>query len=478
MSEPRRLSRRAFLRGFGIPHGENEEEQLARLSIAEAASRIASGEVSPVDLMRAVLARTERLEPRLGAFVARLDPEQCVELAKDAEHDLAMGRYRGKLHGMPVGVKDTHYTTELPTAARSPILAGFVPPFDATVVEKLKDSGAIIVGKTNLPEWSFGGATPGTHNPWDPTRDPGGSSGGSAAAVAADMLMAANGGDTSGSVRLPASVCGVVGLKPTYGRVSRRGVVAISWSLDHVGPLAKTVEDCAVVLGAIAGHDPGDPASARVVVPDYLGRLKSGVKGWRIGVPPEALLQGADRDVRNAFHDGLQVFRDAGALVQEVALPESFFAAQACQRVIRICEAAAYHRRYLRTGADYGADTFVRPQVVAGSLIPAAAYHRAQQMRTLFIRELRATFREIDVFVTPARDTVAPPGRFGATPLNTMFNLSGFPAVVVPAGFSTDPPGLPLAIQIAGRPFEEATILAAAFAYEQAAGWGRRRPEL
>jgi aspartyl-tRNA(Asn)/glutamyl-tRNA(Gln) amidotransferase subunit A len=399
-------------------------------------------------------------------------------LAKDAEHDLAMGRYRGKLHGIPVGVKDTHYTTDLPTRAASPILEGFVAPFEATVVARLKQAGAIVIGKTNLPEWSFGGMTPGTLNPWDSGHGPGGSSGGSAAAVAADMLMGATGGDTSGSVRLPASICGVVGLKPTYGRVSRRGIVAISWSLDHVGPLAKTVEDCAVLLGTIAGHDPDDAASARVIAPDYLSRLKSGIKGWRVGVPSEAHLKTADRAVHNAFHNALQRLRDASASVQEVALPDTFSAAQACQRIIRICEAAAYHRAYLQNGADYGAGSVVRSQVLAGSLISAAAYHRAQQVRAIFTRQLRAMFREIDIFVTPARDTVAPPGRFGATPLNTMFNLSGFPAIVVPTGVSTDPPGLPLAIQIAGRPFEEATVLAAAYAFEQASGWNGRKADL
>jgi aspartyl-tRNA(Asn)/glutamyl-tRNA(Gln) amidotransferase subunit A len=471
------LSRRDFLRGRAVL-GARRSEELSSLAMAEAARQIAARGISPVDLMRAVLARIERLESRVGAFVTLLDREQCLELASEAEREIETGGYRGRLHGMPVGVKDTHYTEGIPTTARTPILDDFVPRYDATVVARLKAAGAIVIGKTNLPEWSFGGATPGTRNPWNLELDPGGSSGGSAVAVAAGMLMGATGGDTSGSVRLPASVCGVVGLKPTYGRVSRHGIIAISWSLDHVGPIAKCVEDAALLLGAIAGYDPRDRTSSRRAVPDYAARLQAGIHRWKIGVPAPALLEAYDRDTRNAFYEALQVFRDQGAMVHEVAMPRTFFASQACQRIIRIVEAAAYHRRYLRTAADYGPSSDVRLQTLAGSLLPAAAFVRAQQVRASFVRELRAVFSAIDVFVTPARETVGPPGPSGARPLNTMFNLSGFPAISIPAGFSTDPPGLPLGIQIAGRPFEEETILTAAYAYEQATDWHERRPEL
>ncbi len=477
MTESGRLSRRDFFRGAAITRRHSDEE-LAALTIAAAAAQIAAGTITPVDLMRSVLARIQRLEPRVGAFVTLLDPDQCMEQARNADHDIEMGGYRGKLHGMPVAVKDTHYTEGIPTTARSPILDDFVPRFDATVVVKLKAAGAIVIGKTNLPEWSFGGATPGTHNPWNLELDPGGSSGGSAAAVAADMLLGATGGDTSGSVRLPASVCGVVGLKPTYGRVSRHGVIAISWSLDHVGPVAKTVEDSALLLGAVAGYDPRDRTTSRRAVPDYLVRLKAGVQRWKIGVPATALLETHDRDARNAFYEALQVFRDLGAMVYEIALPRTFFAAHACQRIIRVVEAAAYHRRYLRTGANYGPNSSVRQQALVGSILPGAAYLRAQQVRASFVRELRAVFSAIDVFVTPARETVGPPGPTGARAFNTMFNLSGFPAISIPAGFSTEPPGLPLGIQIAGRPFEEETILTAAYAYEQATEWHTQKPEL
>ena len=446
MSEGDRLSRRDFLRGAALT-GRHGDEDLASLTIAEAARQIASGAITPVELMSSVLARIRRLEPRVGAFVTLLDPEQCLELAGDAAHDIAMGGYRGKLHGMPVAVKDTHYTAGIPTTARSPILDQFVPSYDATVVAKLKLAGAIVIGKTNLPEWSFGGATPGTHNPWNLELDPGGSSGGSAAAVAADMLLGATGGDTSGSVRLPASVCGVVGLKPTYGRVSRHGVIAISWSLDHVGPIAKTVEDSALLLNAIAGYDPRDRTTSRRAAPDYTVKLKSGIQRWKIGVPAPALLESYDRDARNAFYEALQVFRDLGAMVYEIAMPRTFFAAHACQRLIRVVEAAAYHHRYLRTGADYGPNSDVRRQALVGSILPGAAYLRAQQVRASFVRELRAVFSAFDVFVTPARETAGPPGPAGARPLTR----SSISPASRPSRFRPASPPIPLGFRWASR---------------------------
>src|SRR5581483_6241208 len=250
-----------------------------------------------------------------------------------------------------------------------------------------KAAGAIVVGKTNMPEWSFGGVTPGTHNPWDLNSDPGGSSGGSAAAVAADLLLGATGGDTSGSIRSPAMRCGVVGLKPTYGRVSTYGVVPISWSLDHVGPIAGSVEDAALLLHAVAGHDPSDPASASAPVPIYNARLRRGVRRWRIAVPERRLIQEQDAEALAVFDAALDVFRANGASIEEVALPRTFEAAYACQRIIRIAEAAAYHRPYRQAGLDYGDGSPVRRQVMAGSLIPAAVYQRAQQVRAVFIRE-------------------------------------------------------------------------------------------
>jgi Asp-tRNA(Asn)/Glu-tRNA(Gln) amidotransferase A subunit family amidase len=402
-----------------------------------------------------------------------------IAQARTAEEEIRARGYRGKLHGIPIAVKDTHYTAGIRTTASSQILKAFRPTWDATVVAKLKEAGAIIVGKTNLPEWSMGGGTPGTHNPWDLSGDPGGSSGGSAAAVAADMLLGATGGDTSGSIRSPAMRCGVVGLKPTYGRVSLRGIVPISWSLDHVGSLAKTVEDAALLLNGIAGHDPQDPTSSREPVPVYNARLRRGVRGWRIGIPPRALVESQPDATLVAYDAALDVFRERGATVREVELPPSFEASYASHRIIRIAEAAAYHRQYLRLGVDYGATSSVRLQVMAGSLIPAAAYQRALQVRAVFIREMRALFEEIDVFVTPGWETTADPRGFPSGPLlSAMWNLCGFPAIVLPAGFTTGESPHPIGIQIAGRPFEEETILTAANTFEQATDWHLRRPDL
>jgi Asp-tRNA(Asn)/Glu-tRNA(Gln) amidotransferase A subunit family amidase len=481
VTSEQRLSRRDFIRRWIPPLGQpSVDEEMASLTIAEAGRRLAARDLSPVDLMQAILSRIQRLDPKIGAFVSLADPERCLDRAREAEIEIGEGRYRGKLHGIPVAVKDTHYTRLLPTTARSPLLAAFNPSFDATVVAKLEGAGAILVGKTNLPEWSFGGGTPGTHNPWDITRDPGGSSGGSAAAVAADLVLGATGGDTSGSIRSPALACGVVGLKPTFGRVSRRGVVPISWTLDHVGPISKCVEDAAVLLAGIAGHDPHDPNSASNPVQVYTARLRRGIRGWTIGIPSEAVLATCASDTLYAFQQALTVFRELGATVREVALPTIFPAAQACQRLIRIAEAAAYHRLHLRLPPErYGPTSAVRRQVVAGSLLPAAAYQRAQLVRGVFIQQMWQMFAEIDILATPGWRTAADAQGFPSAPvLSAMFNLSGFPAMVVPAGFTQDEPTLPLGIQMGCRPFEEDVLLAAAFAYEQATEWHGRKPVL
>jgi aspartyl-tRNA(Asn)/glutamyl-tRNA(Gln) amidotransferase subunit A len=255
--------------------------------------------------------------------------------------------------------------------------------------------------------------------------------------------------------------------------------VPISWSLDHVGPIAKTVEDAALLLNGIAGHDPEDATSSRARVPVYNARLRRGVRGWRIGVPERPLVEGQSAEVLAAYDAALDVFRARGATVQEVTLPPTFAAAYACQRIIRISEAAAYHRHFLRSGADYGSHSTVRRQVLAGSLLPSAVYQRAQQVRAAFIREMRAFFTEIDVMVTPGWETAGDPRGFASAPLlSAMWNLCGFPAIVLPAGFSSGMPSRPLAIQIAGRPFEEETILTAAHTFESSTDWHARKPDL
>lgn len=458
---------------------------LPALTLAEAAERIRRKQLSPVELTQAILDRIEQLNPRLGAFIT-VTAEQALAAARAAEQEIQRGRYRGPLHGIPVGVKDTHYTAGIRTTAASRVLSDFVPGFDATVVRKLQDAGAILIGKTNLPEFSFGGVTAGTNNPWDLSRNSGGSSGGSAAALAAGMLLGATGGDTSGSIRNPAATCGVVGHKATFGLVSRYGVVPISWTLDHVGPMAKTVEDTAILLRVLAGYDPKDSYSVRVTVPDYPRQLRKPVRGLRLGIPPAAILAEFHPDSQAAFREAVRVLEGLGARAEEVTLPPSFELGAEAQTIVRICEAAAYHRQFLRTKADqYGPDnpslppvSQVRTTVEAGSLLTAAQYLKAQQFRRVFIQQCVEMYSAFDFFLSPAMP--APAGE-QANPRITFraeYNLNGFPAISVPCGFSTSPPGLPIGLQISARPFQDAEVLALAHAYESATDWHARKPAL
>jgi aspartyl-tRNA(Asn)/glutamyl-tRNA(Gln) amidotransferase subunit A len=406
--------------------------------------------------------------------------------ARAAEQDIRQGRYRGPLHGIPVGVKDTHYTAGIRTTAASRVLTNFVPGFDATVVRRLKDAGAILIGKTNLPEFSFGGVTAGTNNPWDLSRNSGGSSGGSGAALAAGMLLGATGGDTSGSIRNPSATCGVVGLKPTFGLVSRYGIVPISWSLDHIGPMAKTVEDCAILMRVLAAHDAQDSYSVNVPLPDYPRLLRKPVRGLRLGTPPAAILSQFHPDSQAAFREAVRVLEGLGARAQEVALPPSFELAAGAQTIVRICDAAAYHRQFLKTKAnEYGPDNSalppvsqVRTTVEAGTLLTAAQYLRAQQFRRVFIQQCLEMYSAFDFFLSPAMPAPAGEQANPRVTFRAEYNLNGFPAISVPCGFSTSPPGLPIGLQISALPFRDAEILALAYAYESATDWHRRRPAL
>ena len=276
--QPTKLQRSGSIRKSDLPY----------LSIAETSALLRQRQLSPVELTEAILGRIDQLESKLHAFIT-ISRDEAIEAARLAETEITSGKYRGPLHGIPVGVKDTHYTKGIKTTAGTPLLADFIPSFDATVVARLKDAGAILIGKTNLPAFSFGGDTP-SHNPWDLSKPTGGSSGGSAAALAAGMLQGATGGDTSGSVRFPATLCGVVGMKPTYGMVSRYGVIPISYSLDHVGPMTRTVEDNALMLNVLAGYDPQDPSSSDVAIPDFTRGLGKEVRGMTIGIPQSSFV--------------------------------------------------------------------------------------------------------------------------------------------------------------------------------------------
>jgi aspartyl-tRNA(Asn)/glutamyl-tRNA(Gln) amidotransferase subunit A len=460
---------------------------LPALTIAEAARWISRKQLSPVELTEAVLARIEALDRKVGAFIT-VASERAMDAARAAEKDIQQGRYRGPLHGIPVGVKDTYYTKGIRTTAGSPVLKDFVPGFDCAIVERLDRAGAILIGKLNLPEFSFGGYTPGCNNPWDLTRNAGGSSGGSGAALAASFLLGALGGDTSGSIRNPASTCGVVGLKPTFGLVSRYGVVPISWTLDHLGPMARTVEDTAILLKAIAGRDSRDRFSKSASPPDYPRELRRSAKGLNLGVVAPSEIDQFHPDTIKAFYEAVDVLKGLGAEIREVTFSARMKVAGRAHEIIRISEAASYHRQYLTSDAaslyysDVGRSgpdvSRTRTTVEAGSLLTAAQYLHAQRARALFIDDMYEVMGSFDALLSPtmpspAGVTVNPPEIF-----RNWGNLCGFPAISIPCGFSTNPAGLPIGLQISGKPFEDARVLSIAHAYESATEWHRRRPSL
>ena len=451
---------------------------LPNLTIAAAAEHIRKKQLSPVELGQAVLARIDALNPKLGAFITVVS-EQAMEASRAAEKEIQQGKYRGPLHGIPVAVKDTHYTKGIRTTAASNILKDFVPDFDCTNVVRLKNAGAILVGKTNLPEFSFGGNTPGTHNPWDLSRTAGGSSGGSGCGLAASLILGATGGDTSGSIRNPASTNGCVGFMPTFGRVSRYGVVPISWTLDHLGPMARTVEDTALLLQVLAGYDPKDGFSAQGPVPDYSAQLRKGIRGLRVGYLAQSEIKGFHPDTTKAYYDSVKVFEGQGARVQELTFPPRMRATGGSHGLIRIAEAATYHRQFLRTVADqYKTDQQVRVTVEAGSLLTASQYMRCQRARRLFIQDMYKVFEPLDVLLTPTMPAPAGVEVQVEETYRNWWDLCGFPALSLPCGFSTNPANLPIGLQIAARPFQEPVVLTAAQAYESATDWHKRHPPL
>jgi aspartyl-tRNA(Asn)/glutamyl-tRNA(Gln) amidotransferase subunit A len=457
--------------------------QAADLTIAEAAARLRDGEVSSVDLTRAMLERIERLDPRLNSYLTVTADAALAEAARlDAE--ARAGRLRGPLHGIPLALKDLFDTAGVRTTAGAKLFADRVPERDATVVGRLRQAGMVLLGKLNMHELAFGVTTNNPHfgacrNPWDPDRIPGGSSGGSGAAVAARLCYGSLGSDTGGSIRIPASLCGIAGLKPTYGRVSRAGVIPLSWTLDHVGPITRSVRDAALMLGVIAGHDPADPASEDRPVPDYTAGLEDGVRGMRIGLPRRYFFEGAEPAVLAAVEAAIDVLRREGAEVHEVAIADMELIGSVFQ-VIILAEAAAYHAGRLRARPrDFGAD--VRERLEPGLLYPATQYIDAQRARRRIVEGFLAALTDVDVLVTPTLPvTAAPiPGPKVETPnpltrFTFPINVSGLPALSLPCGFDTN--GLPIGLQFIGRPFDEATVLRAGRAYERATNWHTRRP--
>ncbi len=454
------------------------------LSAAEAARAFADRTLSPSTYLAALLARIERLDPTLHAFI-RLDAEAAMDAARQADRDIAAGRRRGPLHGIPIGIKDIIDVVGLPTTCHSRILLDNVASADAAVVARLRAAGAIVIGKLSTHEFAIGGPSldlpfPPARNPWNPAHHPGGSSSGSGAGVAAGLFPLALGTDTGGSVRNPASACGIFGLKPTYGRVSRRGVFPLSFTLDHVGPLARTVADAALLLRAIEGHDAADPGSTTF---PPLAAIEQGIAGLRIGFIRhfhETDLP-AHPQVAEALEAAAEVLQAEGAQVRNIALPTlNEFAA--VNRVILGAESWSIHAPWLRTRpGDYG--QLARQRLMAGAFMSAGDYVGAQRRRAQMIAAVEDAFRDADILLCassmdPASriDDTAETLRTYPRQARTPFNVTGHPAVAMMAGLSSD--GLPLSVQFVGRYGADATVLRAARAYERATDWNARRPPL
>ena len=433
--------------------------ELHDLNVAGAQDAIRAGQISSQALANALLDRIDRLEPSLRAWVT-VDREDVLGEARERDRELDARGPRGPLHGIPVGLKDIFYTAGVRTAAGSKIYADFVPTYDATCVAHLKDAGAIILGKAVTTEFANADPSP-ARNPWNTAHTPGGSSSGSAVAVASRTCQAALGSQTGGSTCRPASYNGIVGLKATYGRISRYGVVPVSWSLDTVGILARTVEDASIMLGAMAGHDSNDPSSSTETVPDYRGGLDAFQNPPRIGLIRQHFLEHCDDETRRHTEDVAQRLGSAGATVEEVALPDSFATCYAAHRVVMNVECAAFHEEYFKERWDeYGPK--LRAVIESGMLIPGVRYMQAQRMRRHFRDEMEGLAGGFDALLTPT--TTAPAPRdlttTGDPQFQSPWTSSGLPTVTIPSGLSGS--GLPFGIQLAGSPFGEARLLAAA----------------
>ena len=429
------------------------------LTASEAASLVRSRSLSPVDLMQALLARSEALEPALRVW-ASLDPDSAMGQARDAQHRLESGRPIGPLHGVPIGVKDIFYVEGVTNEAGSPILADFVPDYDSTPVSLLRAAGAVIMGKTVTTEFALGDPPP-TRNPWNADHTPGGSSSGSAAGVAARFFPAALGSQTAGSVIRPASFNGVVGMKPTFSRISRRGVVPVSCSLDTVGFFTRSVEDAALLLGVLAGHDVDDPSSSASPVPDYLYGLGE-ASPPRIGLVRWYFLETCSDEARSATLDAAKKLAGAGAEVEEVEIDFDAEQAREAHRILMAVETASVHRStFQRRPGDYS--PFVRSIIEAGLLTPAVLYMRAQRVRREFCRAVGRALESLDVLITTAADAPAPARSLATTGNPTYqapWTMAGVPVITLPCGLS--PGGLPLGVQLVGRPFAERELLRAA----------------
>ena len=461
-------------------------DSLYYLTIHEASSLLREGQLSPVELTQSFLDRIDQLGGTLRAYITVLS-ESAMSEARRAEEEIRRGEYRGPLHGIPIALKDLYDTAGVLTTAASKVMADRVPQRDATTTARLKEAGAILLGKLTLHEFALGGPDPSTgfplaRNPWSLEHIPGGSSSGSGAAVAAGLCMATLGSCTGGSIRGPAAHCGIVGLKATYGRVSRYGVVPLSWTLDHCGPLTWNVEDTAHMLQAIAGHDPKDPTSSRAPVPDYSRSLTEDIEGMRIGVPRDFFFRddpNVNSEVLSAVEGALEELRGLGAQVEEVSIPMLEYASGA-QPVIMLSEAFAYHQSNLRSRPEDFGD-MCRARFRVGGLFSGGDYVQAQRVRKALTSEFNEALQKYDLIASPTMSN--PAGRFDETDVMSTarvpsftgpYNLTGMPAISVPCGFTES--GLPIGLQLAGRHFDEPTVIRAAYTYQQHVRLFERRP--
>lgn len=481
--------------------------ELYNLTIGEARAAIDKGELSPVELTTTLIKRIESVDEKIKAYVT-LTKEEALAQAKLAEGDIKKGN-KQILLGIPIAIKDNMCTKGVRTTCSSKILENFIPPYESTVTQRLNKEGYILIGKTNLDEFAMGSSTENsvfgyTRNPWDIERIPGGSSGGSAAAVAADECIAALGSDTGGSIRQPAALCGVVGFKPTYGRVSRYGLVAFASSLDQIGPITKNVRDSAILLNIISGHDPCDSTSANLPVPDFTSVLGQEIKGIKIGVPKEYFIEGMDKEVEESVKDAIKKLESLGAVPVEISLPHTGYAV-AAYYILATSEASSNLARYdgvkygLRAeGKDlldmymntrqegFGAE--VKRRIILGTYALSSGYYdayyrKAQQARTLIKEDFEKAFKSVDVIVTPTSPTPAFKAGEKEDPLQMYLsdiftisvNLAGMPGISIPCGFTFN--NLPVGLQIIGKHFDEESVLKVAYAYEQATEWHKRKPE-
>ncbi|MGA2882467.1 MAG: amidase [Bryobacteraceae bacterium] len=487
--QPLRQDRRGFLiaaataaAGIALKPALGQSQDLAALTLKQASELLRSKGASPVDLTRACLQRIEKYNPALNAFIT-VTGQQALATARDMEAEQRRGKWRGPLHGIPIALKDNIDTAGIRTTAASGVFKDRVPSEDAEVVRRLKDAGAVLLGKLNLHEFAYGGTSDvsyfgAVHNPWALDHITGGSSGGSAAATAADLCFGSLGTDTAGSVRIPSSYCGVVGFKPTYGRVSLRGVIPLSWTLDHVGPICRTVEDASLMLSVIAGYDQMDPASVDVPVPDYTRAFKMETSRLRLGIPRSPFFENLDPEVAKAVQTAIGVLTKLAKSVNETRLPP---VAQLLLPITGV-EAYAYHSKWIAESPNKY-QPFTRDRIIQlAAGVTASAYAGALRQTYLLRREITKVFSTVDLLLTPTMphpaETFAESKNFDKVGLqNTSpFDIFGLPTISVLCGFTAS--GLPIGLQISGAPFAESTVLSLAQAYERETEWHKKRPAL